>query len=125
MTEKRPAHTAGRLEFETPRPGRRERPDAEPSCYFVYGESDGLVANVYNDRGDGEANAARLVACWNALDGVADPEEAVRLVRGVLRFAAEEPCWGCGADTDNGHDYGCKIARALAALDGMEVRDAE
>ena len=61
-------------------------------------QSGNLVAEyVPENRDEWEANAARLVACWNACEGMADPEAEVGRMRAQMAEAI--------AILENGTDY--------------------
>jgi len=127
MSTPKASHTAGRLEWlgnvlEGVDSGEAVI-DPEVKCLpHCYG---GTV-----DLGMTEANAARLVSCWNALDGVPDPEGAVSVALGEL-----EDAWRDVRDVQddlppkrpslmlllkNAED---RIQAALSALRGEEAPD--
>jgi hypothetical protein len=87
-----------------------------------------IVANINHKLAPGEANAARIVACVNAMAGVGDPEGAMVMVRESLAQAAE---WMRSIGNANAFSRQCMLDRmgqadspytkalsALAALGG-------
>lgn len=83
------------------------------------------VASIYASFND-QANAARLVACWNACEGMADPAaelDTLRAQRDALRDALAELAEAAQytETRTRGTQYdSARLRMALAALEGAK-----
>lgn len=76
--------------------------------YRVRGGTGRYVASTVDNLAGGdeqEANAARIVACVNALDGIEDPEAFVKAAIKIHGFAASHTGNGCLTDTESRWAY--------------------
>lgn len=115
------------------------RVDGDFVMTAVPGQINYGVATICRNVPHSDANAARLISCWNALGGIAHPEavpqviEAARqMVKGCICCEGEGyyevPCYGCRELGVCNTSTGCPEQRdcemcsparaALAALDG-------
>lgn len=79
-------HTEGRLRPEPQEEYYGNDGDTRPTGMGLVSVSDGdlVVATVndfYSDGSEGRTNAARLAACWNACEGMEDPESEIAHLR--------------------------------------------
>jgi hypothetical protein len=94
------------------------RIDAGPRHYYIKGD-DGqnvaLMAHPDTDNGypvaTADLNATRIVACVNALAGVAEPEKAIKEAREALKAAESEL-----RDLYYDHPVRIQIRKALEAI---------
>lgn len=86
----------------------------------IYGGGNQVASAEYlGGTAKAEENAARIVACVNACDGIPDPAEAVERARAGLKRALEllEPFDDPGLSLGLGSDALTPIRAALAALE--------
>ena len=84
-------HTKGRLRVQVRRPLGTDLHD-------ILDEDGVTLAGMHGgNRASRKTNAARLVACWNACEGMADPEAEVGRMRAQMAEAI--------AILENGTDY--------------------
>ena len=83
-------------------------------------ETDG-DGRVWTASGNPEANAERIVACWNAMTGIEDPAAFMEEVRGVLvqahGFAEHE--YELRGDVDAAYEPEFQAAPVVAALSAL------
>lgn len=93
---------------------------ATPSFYGMTGDRVSFVsihepggdtiARVCNGARDKQADADRIVACVNALDGIDDPEAFVEAAIKIHGFAASHTGNGCQTDTESRWaELGCNL----------------
>lgn len=87
------------------------------TCSRWWGEdANGWKPDIYSR--EDEANAARIVACVNALDGIEDPEAFVEAAIKIHGFAASHTGNGCQTDTESRWaELGCNL-RATSSFPG-------
>jgi hypothetical protein len=73
-------------------------PERHIACTW-HTNADGGKTDTYSR--EDEANAARIVACVNALDGIADPEAFVKAAIKIHGFAAAYTGNGCKTETES------------------------
>lgn len=79
--DKTPAHTPGKLRLD----------DYAREAILSVEEGRPVASTCYGPGPVGRANAARVVACWNACEGIADPDA---FVKAAMRFDALDCCTG-------------------------------
>lgn len=113
----------------TPEPWRE---NSQGDTEYIYSERHGAIATIPHDglnRDEHKANAARIVACVNAMKGISDPEAFVRRAIELANTCKEqaEEIYKLKTQNDNKYYLIQGLRATISYLTGMlrKLKNAE